>query len=359
MNPRPLVVRFGALGDMVLLTTLIRHLHQRFNQPVDVVSSGPWTRPLLEDQPGVGQLFVVGSRNTPYLISREQQQLVKTLRQRGAGATWLCDYYHNDKIQGLLRRAGWTNDYWCEQFALADIRGPHFCDLWLRFAYRNPQVLGGNDLPSAATDAWPTLRLSDVNKAQGVSWLATHRLDNKPLILIQAGNKRTMRRFGSRQRNTNTKYWPEQNWAQVLRDLRLRHPQHAIVMLGVPSEAQLNADIMQHAMIDDIYNLAPEMTIPRLMLLCERAHGMITVDTGPAHVASSLGCKLVTLFGKASPETYAPRGENAVVKCLTGLHAGEVSMLGITPAAVISAWSEVQSMRPASDAPELPRETSY
>ena len=35
-NSRPLIVRFGALGDMVILTVMIRHLHERFGAPVDV-----------------------------------------------------------------------------------------------------------------------------------------------------------------------------------------------------------------------------------------------------------------------------------------------------------------------------------
>ncbi len=342
MNPRPLVVRFGALGDMVLLTTLIRHLHQRFNQPVDIISSGSWTRPLLEDQPGVGELYVVRSRKLPYLLNLEQQQLVKALRVRGAGPTWLCDYKSNKQTYPLLKRAGWKSQDWCEEFNFTDIRGPHYCDLWLRFAYRNPLVLGGEDLPCAAQDAWPALYLSETKKQQGVDWLATHQLHNKRLILIQAGNKRTMRRFGFRQRNTNSKYWPEHNWGQVLRELRSLHPDHAIIMLGVPSEAQLNQDIMTAANISNVHNLAPgEITIPRLMMLCERASGMITVDTGPAHVASALGCKMVTLFGKASPDMYVPRGENAVVRCLTGMVDGEASMLGITPAMVMKAWQSL------------------
>jgi len=346
MNSRPLVVRFGALGDMVLLTTLIRHLHLRFNQPVDVLSSGPWTRPLLEDQPGVGELHVVHSRNLPYLFNRDLQQTVRALRDRGAGPTWLCDHNHNAVTRKLLQRAGWQETDACEPNNFTDVRGSHFCDLWLRFAYRNPKVLGGEDLPCTMSGAWPTLSLSEAKRQQGIAWLTHRNLLDKQLILIQAGNKRTMRRFGFRQRNTNSKYWPEQNWGQVLRELRSLHPDHAIVMLGVPSEAQLNEDIMAQANIDNVYNLAPEMTIPRLMLLCERAFGMITVDTGPAHVASALGCKLVTLFGKASPATYAPRGEKAIVSCLTGTVDGEQSMLGITPTVVVDTWQTLLMQAP-------------
>ena len=346
MNARPLVVRFGALGDMALLTVLIRHLSQRFGQPVDVVSSGPWTRPLLESQPGVGNLYVIGSRNLPYWLSRDQQQLVHLLRTRGAGPTWLCDHYHNEKTFMLLQRAGWSPQHWCQHFGFTDLRGTHFCDLWLRYAYRNPPLLGGADLPCTATDAFPQLLVSDTQQHDCAAWLATHGLDNKKLILIQAGNKRTMRKFGLRQRSSNSKYWPENNWAAVLRGLRELHPDHAMVMLGVPSEAALNDDIVRNAAIAGAYNLAPEMNIAKLMALCARADGMISVDTGPAHVAAAIGCPVLTLFGKADPAMYAPRGPNARVRCLTGRYHGEVSMLGIEPRSVIAEWQLLMSTSP-------------
>jgi len=56
-NPpiRPLIVRFGSMGDVVISLALIHALHKRFGAPVDVISSGSWTKPLLESQPGVGQ----------------------------------------------------------------------------------------------------------------------------------------------------------------------------------------------------------------------------------------------------------------------------------------------------------------
>src|SRR5580693_9517888 len=107
MNPRPLVVRFGALGDMVILTVAIRHLHERFGQPVDLLASGSWTWPLLHDQPGVGNIFLIGSRKRPYWLSPDQHRLVRRLRARGAGPTWLFDH-DNRKTCGLLVHAGWT-----------------------------------------------------------------------------------------------------------------------------------------------------------------------------------------------------------------------------------------------------------
>ena len=42
----PLVIRFGAFGDMVLLTPLLRMLHRRYGQACRVLGSGRWLEPL-------------------------------------------------------------------------------------------------------------------------------------------------------------------------------------------------------------------------------------------------------------------------------------------------------------------------
>lgn len=345
-NQRPLVVRFGALGDMVILTVLIRHLHARFGQPVDILASGGWVRPLLQDQPGVGNIYVIRSRNTPYWLSGEQREIVKMLRERGVSPTWLADH-DNRKITRLLQRAGWRPEHWCHYQGLRDLPGPHFCDLFLRFAYRNPPILGGNDLPLTAIDAYGQLLVSDKQRHELHTWLATKRLAEQPLILIQVGNKRTMRR-GLRKRISNSKYWPEANWAAVLRGLRELHPQHSILLLGVPLEAALNDEILQLAQINNAHNVANELPLPRLLALCAQSVGMISVDTGPAHAAAAVGCPVVTLFGKAEPRTYLPKGPGPASCAVTGLVGDERSMLGIEPAAVMHAWCELNKATPAA-----------
>ncbi len=342
MGP-PLLVRYGALGDMVLLTVAIRHLYQRLGQPIDVLGTGPWTRPLLEGQPGVGTVYLLDSRRRPLWLSPAQQGLVRALRARGAGPTWLCDE-DSRKVLNLLARAGFSSADWCGHDGFTDLPGPHFCDLWLRFAYRNPPVLGGADLPLTATDAYPELHVSDAERAGLEPWLAAAGIGDRPLLLLQAGNKRTMRR-GPRRRHSNSKYWPEERWAEVVRGLRALHPGHAIALLGVRQEAPLNTQILRLAGVGETWNLAPEMTVPRLMALAARARGMISVDSGPAHVAAALDCPIVTLFGRAVPDYYAPRGAAAAVRCLTGEYEGRRSILGIEPQAVLEAWGTL-ALRP-------------
>ncbi len=106
-------------------------------------------------------------------------------------------------------------------------------------------------------------------------WLARRGLTGRPLILIQAGNKRTMRR-GARQRVTNTKYWPEENWAGVIRGLRAERPDHAILLLGVPAEYELNDEVAKLAGVADVHNVADDLPIQILLPLMQAGeqHGL-------------------------------------------------------------------------------------
>ena len=47
--------------------------------------------PLLHGQPGVGEIFSMRSRKTPYWLNADQRRVVRKLRARGAGPTWFCD----------------------------------------------------------------------------------------------------------------------------------------------------------------------------------------------------------------------------------------------------------------------------
>jgi heptosyltransferase-2/heptosyltransferase-3 len=52
---------------------------------------------------------------------------------------------------------------------------------------------------------------------------------------------------------------------------------------------------------------ARELPLRRLLALCEIARGMVSVDTGPAHVAAAMGCPLVVLYGAQPRALWLPR----------------------------------------------------
>jgi heptosyltransferase-2/heptosyltransferase-3 len=352
---------------MVIFTAMIRELHAKFQCPVDILTSGPWSEPLLRGQPGVGEILSVRSRKTPYWLSVDQHRAVRRLRMRGIGPTWFCD--GSAAARPLLRRAGIPEELIVDVKDHPLLAGEHATEQWLRLAQIMPTALAaasgaawGMDAPAmavtgmAATGMAPSglpgacLHVSDGQRADLEVWLQARGLSATPLVLIQIGNKRTMRR-GLRRLASNSKYWPSDRWSEVLRHVRRQCPEHAIVLLGTGPEFALNQEVAALANVERLHNAADDLPIPRLVALLARGAGLITVDSGPAHAAAAVGCPMVVLFGKASTSLYRPWGvAGAQVTVLTGLIAGEPDMLGIDTSRVIAAWSALRLRAPNDQA---------
>lgn len=339
----PLVVRCGAMGDMVLVLSLVEALGRRFGSKVDVISSGGWTRPLLEQQPAVGKVFLLGSRKTPYLFSAGQRELVAQLRQRGIGPAWVAD--RGEFAPRLLQRAG-IGAAWQVQVArdcpFQD--GEQYCDRFVRFAQMTPEV--ARDAPTIDPLRLGDLRVPPLHvlpqwREDLTQWLRSLDLEGPPLYLVQAGNKRTMRWWAPQRRGSNTKYWPEENWAQVIATMLDGNPAAHVILLGVPAEAALNDRIVQFVGSPRVHNAATALPMARLLALQERAAGMISVDTGPAHSGAALDCPLVVLFGEADPVRYAPRSPSGHVEIVVRPAGATPGVATITVDAVRTAWQRL------------------
>jgi ADP-heptose:LPS heptosyltransferase len=104
--PIPLIIRFGALGDMVLTTPTLRALAARHGQPCAIACIGGWVRTLYQGLPYVGSVTTIASRGAPYLFSPDQWRLVATLRRFRSSPTYLLD--GDQKSTWLAAHAGLT-----------------------------------------------------------------------------------------------------------------------------------------------------------------------------------------------------------------------------------------------------------
>jgi heptosyltransferase-2/heptosyltransferase-3 len=334
----PLVMRFGAFGDIVLLTILLRQLHARFGKPVDVISSGPWTKPLLEGQSSLGRLFLIRSRRTPYWMSLDQQRLVAWLRKRGAGPTWFCDMHLG---KDLLHRGGIPEEYICDSRWFKWVPEEGFADRFIRLANVTPVAFAGRlPAPHAPVSRAAQIVVTAAARAEADEWLARRGLTGRPYIVVHPGSRHIARR-GLRSRAGSDKYWPEARWGQVINTVRDLRPDHAVLLSGTPKERKFNADIMALSAVTDVHNVADDLPIRTLLPLLERAHSMISVDTGPAHAAAALGCPTVALFGTAPAILYRPGGATTPAIAVTGMVNGVQNILGITVESVIAAWFDL------------------
>ena len=342
----PLVCRFGALGDMVLLTPMLRQLYQRSGLPCDVVGIGGANKILFTEMPWVRNVYSIDSRSAPYWFNRSQRELTTALRQAQHRFVWICET--NRKSYRLLARAGITRANSINQLDLTPVSAEHYCDKWLRLGNLSPDGFGA--APMTILEPGTELFVSSAEIDECRDWLRERSIDaDAPLLCIQAGSKRTTRR-GPANRASNSKYWHEGNWAGLIDEITTRLPGIQVMLCGVPAESEMCDAIKARCRIsDNVHNVANDLPLRRLFALLSLAHSCVSVDTGPAHAAAALNCPLVVLFGKASPERFHPVSRGSPVQVIQGYidntTTSEPDISHITVERVVEAW---QGTYPAS-----------
>jgi len=340
-DSHPLVCRFGAFGDMVMITPLLRQLYLRGGLPCDVMAIGDWNKPLFEQMPYVRNVFTIDSRSAPYWFDRSQHELVKTLKSHQHQYVWVCET--SAKSYRLLARAGIDRSSSANQLDLPVIHGEHYCAKWQRLGNVSPS---GFEYPQHQAEALNTELFVSENEVQECRrWLQTRGLDPAaPIVCVQAGSKRTTRR-GRADRGSNTKYWHEKNWAEVIDGVSESLPGAQVLLCGVNAEIEMCQAIQELCQLpENVQTVADDLPLRRLLALLSLAHSCISVDTGPAHAAAALNCHLVVLFGKASPQRFRPVSSQSQVAVIIG-RAGTsedsaTDIRLISPGQVVTAWEE-------------------
>ena len=339
-DSHPLVCRFGAFGDMIMITPLLKQLYLRSGLPCDIVGIGGWNKLLFAQMPYVRNVFTIDSRSAPYWFNRSQRELVRTLKSHRHQYVWICET--STKSFRLLARAGITRSNSANQLDLPVIHGEHYCTKWLRLGSISPV---GFEYPLLASEPLNTELFVSADEAQECrQWLQARGLNPAaPIVCVQAGSKRTTRR-GRADRSSNTKYWHEANWAQVITGVIERIADVQVVLCGMPAELDMCHAIESGCQSTQVQTVADDLPLRRLLAMLSMAHSCISVDTGPAHAAAALNCPLVVLFGKASPTRFRPISANSPVEILLGrTDNNSTPDIGrITPSQVITCWENLQ-----------------
>ncbi|MGH8122194.1 MAG: glycosyltransferase family 9 protein [Rudaea sp.] len=338
----PMLIRFGRMGDMVLQAPLLRLLHRRYGQPCILLSAGAWSTQLYTDNPDVGALWQLRTRHTPFVLSPRRWLLVRDLR-RHDGPIYISDDVARqvEKIRSLLTRAGVARERCLFLTDCSEISSVHWVDRLLDFGRLTPAAFGAADYPWQEDDLQraPCLPIGAQDRVDRDAWLRQCRIDGRPLVLLQPGNKRTSRRKASRQ--ADSKAWPNERWAALLCAMRARLPDAQLLLCGSAHETSLLQEIRQRSGLRQVALATRDLPLRRLLALAEIAHSMVAVDTGPAHVAAAGGCPLVVLYGPQSPERWDRRSPlgRPVINLGGAQPGGRVDAIDLD--SVVRAWSSI------------------
>lgn len=104
--------------------------------------------------------------------------------------------------------------------------------------------------------------------------------------------------------NWSEKIWPNVKYGELIRILLGQKLTNRVVLLGSDSDAEIDLDL--GTSINKISDMRGQTKLLEAVSIINRAKLFIGNDSGLGHMAASVGCKTLTLFGPGNPQRYRP-----------------------------------------------------
>lgn len=272
--PRILLVRFSALGDVLLTTPLIRALRVRYPAAtISVLTKQVWA-PLLSANPHLDEVVAVAPG----------QSLVPLARAlRAARFSHLLDLHGSvrTRVLRLLVPGGWSG-FDARRRARQLLIRTHRDTYRDRLPVAERYFEAAHDL-QVEPDAGPAeLFTSPAAEARAEAWLARAGFEEeRPLVAVAPGATHASKR------------WPVRHWRRLAAELVQQELNVAII--GGTADRVLASEIA--APRGWVISAAGELDLQASGALLRRCRAAVSGDTGPMHLATAVGTPVVALFG--------------------------------------------------------------
>jgi lipopolysaccharide heptosyltransferase I len=300
-----LIVKLSAIGDVVHALPFLEVLRENFsNARIDWLVEEQAFQ-IIEGHSGLDRV-IVSRRNSWKSRLLQFKSCMSVIREVKSFLKELRSYEYDLVIdlQGLLksgvlvglskgkrkigmagaREGGWV--FLNERPVPVDY-DEHAIDRYLRVAgYLE------NDISS-----WKgNIPVSDSDKKWVDDLLNANGIQNRPLVAINP-----MARW-------KTKLWEPEKFA-VLANRITDELSCKVIFTGSNSDWNVIEDVSKKMKRRPI-NIAGRTSLKQLAYLFTRCAALVTTDTGPMHIASAMGCRVVALFGPTAPWRTGPYGQS-------------------------------------------------
>ena len=285
-----LIVKFGAIGDVVMALPAARALYERGGgeNRIDWVC-GPVVAPLLECYPWIRTI-----------VADDRAIL------RGTAAERLT------ALIGLWRAIGWAKYDLCATLYY----DPRYRGVMFPIRARRKVMLSRSDRTKMLlagrhhTDEYARilLELKDGERSVALAPVRAERLPTSPLVRKDGVLRVTLAPAGAKNmmRDDALRRWPIENYVALASALMKRGME--VVLAGGPDDVWAVPAFTGLAVTDMIGKL----TLPEMLSLLDDSDVMVTHDTGPLHLAGVTGVGIVSIFGPTDPRGRLPQRMDTV-----------------------------------------------
>lgn len=294
---RILVIKIGAVGDVVLVTPSLRSIREKFPRAHIAVLVGLESRQILQNCPYIDELIIY---NKPFLKKSVFSFLRLAGEIRKLGFDMVIDF-QNNKMSHVLsflsaspKRFGYKNKKlsFLLNYAIKN-KKENLPPVEHQFKVLN---ILGIELKDSRPEVWPSE--SDFKAVD--DFLSRQCLAGRRLIGVNIGGSKRWQ----------TKRWPYDKLTQLCDQLAMND--FRVVLTGSKNDIDL-AGIAAAAAKSKPINAAGHTSLNELAALIKRCFVFISTDSAPMHMASAVKTPVVAIFGPTDPGRHRPTAENITI----------------------------------------------
>ena len=321
-----LIIKPGAMGDLLQLTPTIRALHRRFpHARIDIMVGNAASTDLFRHHPDITDILVYDRRSEHRSFSA-LLSLWKKIRSRSYDL--VINFQRSNLKTWFLTSAALP----CRilTYHKTHKNGIHAVMDHLKTLEPLGISPDGDELD---------LYLSPDDRQYATALLEAHNLDKRPVVAINPGASHPVNRW-------STAYFA------ALADRISAELSAAVIIVGGNGDTLLAQEINQLSNSHPLV-LTGTTTLLQLGAVLEKSDLLISGDTGPMHMATAVRTPVIALFGAADPERTGPVGPGhrvlqainmACVPCRSRICAAERPMECMQQISVDQVFLAVQEM---------------
>ena len=282
VTTKVLIIRCGALGDLVYATSVIDALKEQFGNStiIDFVCT-PNTSSLFDKDHRIRKVYKLSQKKYPIWLSSQKKEIIKESKKIPYDI--LINFEFGKQFKSLVENIQAHQKIGA---LIEDIKVPldltHMVDI-TKFMFK--KIINN----SIYQKSFPKLIGTDTNEV-----LKKYNLPQK-YIIISPSNSHQKRNI------LNYRAWENKSWIQLIEQLSLKTQ---IVIIGNKGEEPFFNKLLPYP--QGVIDLVGKTSLVDLIGVIDAAQALVATDTGTAHIASAVNTEVFALIGPTPANITGP-----------------------------------------------------